>query len=45
MKRVLCPKCENYLFLMKLNTAKANRLYSNANIAANNSASAWERVK
>lgn len=45
MKRVLCPKCENYLFLMKPNTAKVNRLYSNANIVANNSASVSEKVK
>ena len=32
-------------FLMKPNTAKVNRLYSNANIVANNSASVSEKAK
>ncbi len=42
MKRVLCPKCENYLFiLMKLSTAKANRLYLSVSIAASNLVSGW----
>ena len=39
MKRVLCPKCENYLILMKPSIAKANHWYLNANIVASNSVS------
>ena len=45
MKRVLCPKCENYLFLMKPSIVKANHWYLNVNIVANNSASGLERAK
>ena len=45
MKRVLCPKCENYLILMKLSIAKANRSYLSVSIAASNLVSGWGKVK
>ena len=39
MKRVLCPKCENYLYFDEPSIAKANHWYLNANIVASNSVS------
>ena len=45
MKRVLCPKCENYLFFDETKYSEGQSLYSNANIVANNSASVSEKAK
>ena len=39
MKRVLCPKCENYLYFDETKYSEANHWYLNANIVASNSVS------
>jgi hypothetical protein len=39
MKRVLCPKCENYLYFDETKYSEGHHWYLNANIVASNSVS------
>ena len=45
MKRVLCPKCENYLFFDETKYSEGQSLVFECEHLANNSASVSEKAK